>query len=181
MANTRHVNKNGLSFECPDYYEIGKYPNSDESYKAIVALSKHDRECEIYVLVHRKSTFDKNAINNMELIKKYLQLKNYSNITINNNLPYCFNTNTNFNGINVKSTISFDFNHNDVISVVGNVRYSSNYDCTKDLQIILNSVKYKSNTAVIIIGIISFIISLIFFWPLIIVTIIAVIYLLINR
>ena len=181
MANTRHVNKNGLSFECPDYYETGKYPSSDESYKSIVALSKKDRECEIYVLVYKKSTFDNNAINNVELIKKYLQLKNYTNITVNKNLPYCFNANTNFNGINVKSTLAYDFNHNNVILVVGNVRSFSNYDCTKDLQIILNSVKYKSNNALIIIGIISFIISLIFFWPLIIVTIIAVIYLLVKR
>ena len=44
MVNTRHINKNGLSFDCPDYYDIGKYPSSDEAHKSMVALSKHDRE-----------------------------------------------------------------------------------------------------------------------------------------
>ena len=41
--NTRHINKNGLSFDCPDYYDIGSYPSSDEFHKSIVALSKNDR------------------------------------------------------------------------------------------------------------------------------------------
>ena len=30
MVNIQHINKNGLSFECPDYYDIGNFPSSDE-------------------------------------------------------------------------------------------------------------------------------------------------------
>ena len=151
MVNTRHIDKNGFSFDCPDYYDIGKNQSSDENHKSIVALSKQDRDCEIYVMAYRKNNFDNNAIRNMDLIKEYLQSedlqsKKYTNITINKNLPYCFNANVMFNGINVKSTLAYDFNHNYVIVVVGNLKPPYDYDCTKDIQIILKTVLMFAKT-----------------------------------
>lgn len=141
MVNTRHINKNGLSFDCPDYYDIGKYPSSDEAHKSMVALSKRDRKCEIYVTVYRKNAFDNNAKRNMSLLERYLQLHNYKNITVNKKLPYCFNANVNHQMGNLKTTIAYNFDHNDVIMVVGNVIPSSNYECIEDIKIILDTIQ----------------------------------------
>ena len=105
-----------MSFDCPDYYDIGKYPNSDEVNKAMVAISKHDRECEIYIVVYRKNKFDDNAKRNMSLLEKYLRLQNYKNITINKMLPYCFNANVDCSMGNIKTTIAYTFDYNDVIN-----------------------------------------------------------------
>lgn len=62
--NTRKINKNGLSFECPDYYDIGNFSSSDEVHKSIVALSKNDRACELYVMEYKDYAFDNNAKRN---------------------------------------------------------------------------------------------------------------------
>lgn len=76
--NTRHINKNGLSFDCPDYYDIGSYPSSDEFHKSIVALSKNDRTCEIYVMEYKPIHFDDNARRNTRLLKEYLRVQGYT-------------------------------------------------------------------------------------------------------
>ena len=72
---TKTVNKNGLSFECPDYYDIGIYKSEDEIYKSIVALSKNDRECEIYVMEYRPTTFHWKLRKKPNLLKKNLNCK----------------------------------------------------------------------------------------------------------
>lgn len=141
MVNTRHIDKNGLSFDCPDYYDIGKYPSSDKAHKSMVALSKHDRRCEIYITVYRKNAFDNNAKRNMSLLQRYLQLHNYKNITINNKLPYCFNATVSHQMGNIKTTIVYNFDHDDVIMIVGNLMPSSNYDCCNDIKIILDTLQ----------------------------------------
>ena len=147
MVNTRHIEKNGLSFECPDYYDIGKYPSSDEAHKSMVALSKHDRKCELYITVYRKNKFDNNAKRNTALLKSYLQLQNYKNVSINKKLPYCFNATVSHHMGNIKTTIVYDFNHGDnVIMIVGNLMPSSNYDCIGDIKIILDSLQYDNST-----------------------------------
>lgn len=146
MVNTRHIEKNGLSFECPDYYDIGKYPSSDGAHKSMVALSKHDRKCELYITVYRRNKFDNNAKRNTNLLKSYLQLQNYRNITINYRLPYCFNATVSHHMGNIKTTIAYDFNHGDeVIMIVGNLMPSSNYDCIGDIKIILDSLQYENS------------------------------------
>lgn len=144
MVNTRHIYKNGLSFDCPDYYDIGKYPSSDEAHKSMVALSKHDRKCEIYVTVYRKKAFDDNAKRNNYLLKEYLKRQGYRNIRENKNLPYCFNGNITHQAGNIKTTLVYNFDHDDVIMVVGNIRASSNYDCTDDIKIILDTIQQEN-------------------------------------
>lgn len=141
---TKHIDKNGFSFEYPEYYDIGKYPSSDEAHKSIVALSKNDRKCELYVMAYKRSKFDNNAKRNINLLKRYLQLFNYKNITINKKLPYCFNANVSHNMGTIKTTIAFNFDQNDVIMVVGNVVPSSNYDCIEDMKIILDTLQYNN-------------------------------------
>ena len=143
MVKTRHVKYNDLSFECPDYYDIGNFPSSDEVYKSIVALSKTNRECEIYVMVYRGYAFDNNAIRNNDLLRRYLELKNYYNISNNPYLPYCFNARIDYGEITIKSTIAFNFDHDDVIMIVGNVMHFSNYSCNDDIKIILKTVEYN--------------------------------------
>ena len=145
MVNTRHIDKNSLSFDCPDYYDIGKYPSSDEAHKSIVALSKHDRKCELYIMAYRKNKFDNNAKRNSYLLKEYLKLEGYTNITENKNLHYCFNANVYNHLGNINTKIAFNFDHNDVIMIVGNVMSSSSYDCTKDIKIILETLQYNNN------------------------------------
>ena len=112
MVNTRHINKNGLSFDCPEYYDIGSYPSSDESYSSIVALSKNDRTSEIYVMKYRDYAFDNNAKRNTFLLKEYLKMKGYENITEHRSLPYCFNAYA-YSGVGrIKTTILFLINYN---------------------------------------------------------------------
>lgn len=140
---TKHIDKNGLSFDYPEYYDIGNYPSSDDNHKSIVALSKRDRKCELYITVYKKNNFDNNAIRNNYLLKEYLKQDGYTNITENKKLPFCFNANKNHQMDNIKTTIVFNFKYNDVIMIVGNIIPSSNYDCIDDLKIIEKSVIYE--------------------------------------
>ena len=136
--NTRHINKNGLSFDCPDYYDIGSYPSSDESYSSIVALSKNDRQSEIYVMKYRDYAFDNNAKRNTFLLKEYLRMKGYENITEHRSLPYCFNAYAYSEVGRIKTTILFNFNYPYVINIVGNT--ISNYDLTEDIRVINDTI-----------------------------------------
>lgn len=145
MVNIRKINKNGLCFDCPDYYDIGRYPDSDEVYQNIVALSKNDRECEIYVMEFRWHTFDNNARKNPFLLKQYLKMQGYNDIVENGNLPYSFNAIISTEFGMIKTTILFNFNYENVITVVGNVLIISDYDCTNDIKIINNSFYHCPN------------------------------------
>lgn len=136
--NTRHINKNGLSFDCPDYYDIGSYPSSDEAYSSIVALSKNDRQSEIYVMRYRDYAFDNNAKRNTYLLKEYLRMKGYENITEHRSLPYCFNAYAYSEVGRIKTTILYNFNYPYVINIVGNT--ISNYDLTDDIRVINNTI-----------------------------------------
>ena len=136
--NTRHINKNGLSFDCPDYYDIGSYPSSDEFHKSIVALSKSDRTCELYVMEYKPIHFDNNARRNTPLLKEYLKLQGYSNISENRSLPYCFNAYAYSEVGRIKTTILYNFNYPYVINIVGNT--ISNYDLTEDIRVINNTI-----------------------------------------
>ena len=140
IENTRLINKNGLSFECPEYYEIGNFPNSDEIHKNIVALSKKDRTCELYIMEYWNYHFDDNAKRNSFLLKEYLKLQGYENVTENRRLPYCFNANINSELGKLKTTILYNFNFADVIMIVGNTKANSYYDCTNDIKIINESI-----------------------------------------
>ena len=142
MVETRHVEINYLFFECPIYYQIGNFPSSDEVYNSIVALSHQNRECELYVMAYREHTFDYNAIRNRELLKRYLTLQGYYNISNNPHLINTYNANIDFDGIPIKSTIAYNFNNKNVITVVGNVFPFSNYRCNNDIKTILDTVKY---------------------------------------
>lgn len=139
--NTRHINKNGLSFDCPDYYDIGNYPSSDEFHKSIVALSKSDRRCEIYVMEYKPIHFDNNARENTYLLKEYLRMQGYTNISENMSLPYCFNARVN-SGVGMLNTkIVFNFNYSDTIMIVGNTVPGSSYNCVNDMKIINDTVR----------------------------------------
>ena len=139
--NTRHINKNGLSFDCPDYYDIGSYPSSDEFHKSIVALSKSDRTCEIYVMEYKPIHFDNNARMNTPLLKEYLRVQGYSNISENRSLPYCFNARIN-SGVGMLNTkIVYNFDYQDVIMIVGNTVPGSSYNCINDMKVINDTVR----------------------------------------
>lgn len=140
MVNTRYIDKNGLSFECPDYYDIGNFPSSSEAHQSVVALSKNDRTCEIYVMEYRDYTFDRNARENTFLIKEYLKLQGYENITENGRLPYCFNAKVNSAVGKIRTTILYNFNYYNVIMIVGNIMPHSDYDCIDDMRIINDSI-----------------------------------------
>lgn len=144
MVSKRHIEKNGLSFDCPDYYDIGNYPSSDKAHKSMVALSKHNRECEIYVTVYRKNAFDSNAKRNMNLLERYLQMLNYKNISIDRRLPYCFNATVNHAMGNIKTTIVYNFDHDDVVMIVGNLKPNSRYDCIDDIRMILDTLRLEN-------------------------------------
>ena len=139
--NTRHINKNGLSFDCPDYYDIGSYPSSDEFHKSIVALSKNDRTCELYVMEYKPIHFDNNARMNSSLLKEYLKMQGYTNITENRSLPYCFNARIN-SGVGMLNTkIVYNFDYQDVIMIVGNTVPGSTYNCINDMKVINDTVR----------------------------------------
>lgn len=140
MVNIKHINKNGLSFECPDYYDIGNFPSSDEVHKSIVALSKDSRICEIYVMEYEDIHFDNNAKRNTFLLKKYLKLQRYENVIENRNLPYCFNAIVNSEFGKIRTTILFNFDFENVIMIVGNISPGANYDCINDIKIINESI-----------------------------------------
>ena len=141
MSNIKHVNKNGLSFDCPDYYDIGSYPSSDEFHKSIVALSKSDRTCELYVMEYKPIHFDNNARRNTTLLKEYLKLQGYTNISENRSLPYCFNARIN-SGVGMLNTkIVYNFDHPDVIMIVGNTVPESSYNCVNDIKVINDTVR----------------------------------------
>ena len=87
MVKTRYVKYNDLSFECPDYYDIGNFPSSDEVYKSIVALSKTNREYtrksqKIHNYINKFKLSYRNYINSIEeskneMLKKYECDDNY--------------------------------------------------------------------------------------------------------
>ena len=87
--STKHINKGGLSFDYPGYYDVSDVPVNNEAYKSRVGLSK-DGNCEIYVVEYWHSTFDNNAKRNPYLIKEYLKNYNYTNITENGKFDYCY-------------------------------------------------------------------------------------------
>ncbi|WP_296853397.1 zinc ribbon domain-containing protein [uncultured Methanobrevibacter sp.] len=139
---TNHINKNGLSFDYPEYYDIGKYPSSDEAHKSIVALSKNDRVCEIYVLEYRSTHFDDKIVRNPNFyLINYLKKQGYTNIVPHAMMNYCYNARVNSELGNIKTTILFNFKYSNVIMIVGNIVPNSNYDCIGDMKIINNSVR----------------------------------------
>ena len=141
MANTRHIYKNGLSFDCPEYYDIGSYPSSDEFHKSIVALSKNDRTCELYVMEYKPIHFDNNARRNTPLLKEYLRVQGYTNISENRSLPYCFNARINSGVGTLNTKILYNFDYPDVIMIVGNTVPGSSYNCIYDMEIINDTVR----------------------------------------
>jgi len=140
-SNTKHIKKNGLSFDYPKYYDIGSYQDSDEFHKSIVALSKSDRACEIYVMEYKSSHFDNNARKNIPLLKEYLKMQGYTNIVQNKSLPYCFDATINSDMGRLKTTIVYNFNYSDVIMIVCNIAPDTDYTCIHDLRVIDYSVK----------------------------------------
>lgn len=140
LKNTKHIIKNGLSFNYPEYYDIGSYPSSDEIHKSMVALSKNDRTCELYVMEYRSIHFDDYARRKKYLLKEYLKQQGYTNISENKNLPYCFNAIINSEVGRIKTTIAYNFNYYDVIMIVGNVPAGVDYYCIEDMKIIYNTI-----------------------------------------
>lgn len=112
------------------------------------ALSKEDTICEIYIMEYEKYAFDSRAIQNTRLLKEYLKMQGYINVSENRRFPYCFDA-INFSTIGeIKTTILFKFIYgcSNVISVVANIPLNSNYDYMEDLKIIKDSVRALSNT-----------------------------------
>lgn len=143
LKNTKHIIKNGLSFNYPEYYDIGSYPDSDEVHKSIVALSKNDRTCELYIMEYRSIHFDDHARRRKYLLREYLKQQGYSSISENSGLPYCFNAVINSEFGQIMSTISYNFNYNDVIMIVANTQYNQwkdMYDPTNDIKIINDTI-----------------------------------------
>ena len=137
---TKSVKNNGLSFEFPDYYEIGNFKSQDEVYKSIVALSKNDGKCELFVMEYKISTFDTKAKKNLPLLRKYLNLQGYKNVFQNKSFPYCFNATINTEMGEIKTTILFNFETYKVFMIVANMLPYSNYNCLNDLKIIYDSI-----------------------------------------
>ncbi len=140
---TKFIEKNGFSFNYPDYYDIGDVESGNEVFKTIVALSKNDRECEIYVMEYRISTFDKNAKRNPFLLKEYLKMQGYINVMENKRLSNCFDAIAYSEIGEIKTTIKYNFKHNNVIMIVCNRLLYSNHDCIEDIRIINESVRPK--------------------------------------
>lgn len=138
--NTRKIQKNGLSFECPDYYDVGDFHSEDEAHKSIVALSKNDRTCELYIMEYKDYAFDNNAKKDYSLLKRYLKMQGYENILQNKNLPYCFNAKVNSQLGKIRTTILFNFDNENVIMIVGNISPGSNYECVNDIKIINDTI-----------------------------------------
>lgn len=97
----------------------------------------------MYITVYKRNNFDNNAKRNNYLLKEYLKQDGYTNITENKELPFCFNADKNHHMDNIKTTIVFNFDYNDVIMIVGNIMPSSNYDCIDDLKVIGKSIIYE--------------------------------------
>ena len=140
---TKYIQKNDLSFNYPEYYDIGNYPSSDGIHKSIVALSKNDRKCEIYVMEYEYAHFDPNARLNSNFLKKYLKMQGYTNVKDNKSLPYFFNARINSEKGKINSKIAFCFNYPDVIMIVGNTLHNTNYDCTEDIIMIYDTIRNK--------------------------------------
>ena len=137
---TKFIKKNGLSFECPEYYNIGEYPSRNEVYKSIVALSKNNRECEIYVMEYNLRSFDINAKRNPRLIRRYLAMQGYENILQNKLFPFCFDATINADMGKLKTTILYNFETYKVFTIVCNRHYYSDYNCLNDIKIINDSI-----------------------------------------
>lgn len=142
-VKTKHMKKNYLHFDYPEYYDIGNYPSSDGVHKSIVALSKNDRTCELYVMEYEYAHFDVNARLNAPLLKQYLKKQGYTNIKRNEALPYFFNARINSEKGQINSKIAFLF-FPDVIMIVGNT--ISNYDCTDDIVMIYDTIGHDHYT-----------------------------------
>lgn len=137
---TKSVKNNGLSFECPDYYDIGNFKSRDEVYKSIVVLSKNDGECELFVMEYKLSTFDIKAKKNVSLLRKYLNLQGYEMIVQNKSFPYCFDAIMNTEMGEIKTTILYNFETYKVFMIVANMLPYSNYNCLNDLKIIYDTI-----------------------------------------
>ena len=137
--NTKFAEKDGFSFNYPDYYDIGIF-ETNEVFKTLVGLSKKDEECEIYVMEYRISTFDKQFKRNSHLLKEALKMQGYMNVFENKKLPYCFDAIANSEIGYIKTTILYNFRYPNVIMIVGNRLPNSNYDCIEDMKIINMSV-----------------------------------------
>lgn len=70
-------------------------------------------------------------------------MQGYMNVTKNKRLSYCFDAITISQIGKIKSTIKFNFKHNNVIMIVCNRPLHSNYDCIGDIRIINGSVRPK--------------------------------------
>lgn len=139
---TKHINKNGLSFDYPDYYDIGNYPSSDEYHQSIVALSHRERKCEIYIMEYRPNHFDNRARHNPSLLKEYLKMQGYTFISEKKEEQNCFTADIHSQLGKLKTTIVFNFNYSNAIMIVGNIPGNSYYyKLIKDIKIINKTIE----------------------------------------
>jgi len=140
---TKHVNKNGLSFNYPDYYlEANIPPNAPD---CVVALAKDDGLCDIMVEVssapkmqYQEGIFEKNY----EEYIKNLGFYNFTTIHGFGPNKTCVQAYSNTDMGIVKSTIYFDLNYNKDLRITLNSLEQYDYDCMDDLKVIAENLMY---------------------------------------
>ena len=142
---TKSYSNNDLFFKFPEYYVLGNITEDMPDYCKIVLAKENDCEkvndCEIYICLFEEDSPYRPPNNEIRL-KKYLVESGYSSISLDKNIPLCFNAvYKNFELGTISAKIFFRFDCRRVVMVVGNVLEDINYDCSRDLEIISKKLK----------------------------------------
>ncbi len=143
LIETKHIDKEGLSFDYPEYYLIASIPPNVPD--CVVALSKDDGLCDIMIEVssapkipYQEGLFEKRY-------KEYIKNLGFYDFTVIHGFgpnKTCVQTYSNTDLGIVKSTVYFDLNYARDLRITLNTLVQYDYDCMDDLKVIAKNLKY---------------------------------------
>lgn len=143
QLKTKHIDKDGLSFDYPEYYLIANIPPNAPD--CVVALAKDDGLCDILVEVssapkiqYQEGIFENNY-------KEYISNLGFYDFTVIHGFgpnKTCVQAYSNTDMGVVKSTIYFDLNYNKDLRITLNSLMQYDYDCMDDLKVISKNLQY---------------------------------------
>lgn len=147
QIETKHVDKEGLSFDYPDYYLMANIPPNNPD--CVVALAKDDGLCDIMVEVssapkmqYQEGIFEKK-------FEEHIGNLGFYDFTVIHGFgpnKACIQAYSNTDMGVVKTTTYFDLNYNKDLRVVLNTLVQYDYDCIDDLKVIAKNLEYAGES-----------------------------------
>ena len=143
-TSIKHIQKDGLSLDYPDYYLIANIPRNAPD--CVVALAKNDGKCDVMIEVSPASKIQYQEGTFERKYKNYIKDLGFYDMTViqgfgpDETCVQAYST----NGTDIiKSVIYFNFKFKKDIRITLNSLKKDNYNCMNDLKVMSNKILYK--------------------------------------